>query len=114
MRERTFEKFTDRDIRTRVGLDYLIKSPGEIQEKYDIAVDCSGSAPAMEVAVSSLNHGGRLCIFGVSNPKAKLTIEPFQVSYVQLRYNQFHHTDPIIRFSNLSRLKFEIILSTDL
>lgn len=44
-------------------------------------MDCSGSAPAMELAMSLLGHGGRLCVFGVANPKAKLSIEPFQVNF---------------------------------
>lgn len=43
-------------------------------------MDCSGNAPAMELGMSLLRHGGRLCIFGVANPKAKLSIEPFQVN----------------------------------
>lgn len=56
-----------------------MKHPSKVKEEFDLAVDCSGSAAAMEAAVSLLSHGGRLCIFGVANPKAKLTIEPFQV-----------------------------------
>lgn len=52
----------------------------ELKEEFDLAVDCSGSAPAMELAMSLLGQGGRLCVFGVANPKAKLSIEPFQVN----------------------------------
>lgn len=61
-------------------MDYSVKSPNEIKEKFDLAVDCSGSAAAMEAALPLLDQGGRLCVFGVANPKAKLTIEPFQVN----------------------------------
>ncbi|EZA51348.1 hypothetical protein DMN91_002032 [Ooceraea biroi] len=68
-----------RELVSTLGLDYQVKSPDEVKEEFDLAVDCSGSAPAMERAVSLLNHGGRLCVFGVANPNAKLTIEPFQV-----------------------------------
>ncbi|XP_029668645.1 uncharacterized protein LOC115238736 [Formica exsecta] len=68
-----------RELATHLGLDYQVKNPNEIKEEFDIAVDCSGSAPAMEAAISLLDHGGRLCVFGVANPKAKLSIEPFQV-----------------------------------
>lgn len=67
-------------MREYIGLDYQVKNPNEIKEEFDIAVDCSGSAPAMEAAISLLDHGGRLCVFGVANPKAKLSIEPFQVN----------------------------------
>lgn len=77
-----FWKSFNKDVFTReyIGLDYQVENPTEIKEEFDIAVDCSGSAPAMEAAISLLGHGGRLCIFGVANPKAKLAIEPFQVS----------------------------------
>lgn len=67
-------------MRIYIGLDYQVKNPNEIKEKFNVAVDCSGSAPAMEAAISLLDHGGRMCIFGVANPKAKLSIEPFQVN----------------------------------
>ncbi|XP_036147839.1 D-altritol 5-dehydrogenase isoform X1 [Monomorium pharaonis] len=68
-----------RTLISSLGLDYKIKSPTELKEQFDLAVDCSGNAPAMELAVSLLGQGGRLCVFGVANPKAKLSIEPFQV-----------------------------------
>lgn len=56
-----------------------MKHPSKVKEEFNLAVDCSGSAAAMEAAVSLLSQGGRLCVFGVASPKAKLTIEPFQV-----------------------------------
>jgi len=68
-----------RDTRD-AGLDYQVKSPDEIREEFDLAVDCSGFAPAMERAMSLLGHGGRLCVFGITGPNAKLTVEPFQVT----------------------------------
>ncbi|XP_025073226.1 LOW QUALITY PROTEIN: D-arabinitol dehydrogenase 1-like [Pogonomyrmex barbatus] len=68
-----------KDIASNLGLDYKIKNPTELKEEYDLAVDCSGYAPAMESAVSLLGQGGRLCVFGVANSKAKISIEPFQV-----------------------------------
>ncbi|XP_071573995.1 sorbitol dehydrogenase [Temnothorax nylanderi] len=68
-----------KNLASNLGLDYKVKSPTELKEDFDLAVDCSGSAPAMELAMSLLNPGGRLCVFGVANPKAKLSIEPFQI-----------------------------------
>jgi threonine dehydrogenase-like Zn-dependent dehydrogenase len=38
----------------------------------DLVIDCSGYAPAMEEALTFINPGGPLCIFGVSSPKAKM------------------------------------------
>lgn len=58
-----------------------MKAPSELKDKrFDLAVDCSGSGPAMEAAVPLLGRGGRLCVFGVANPKATLTLHPFEVS----------------------------------
>lgn len=65
------------------GLDYEVRSPGDLKEdKYDVAVDCSGSGPAMESAIKLLTRGGRFCIFGVADPKTKISIEPFQVNLI--------------------------------
>ncbi|XP_072758256.1 sorbitol dehydrogenase-like [Anoplolepis gracilipes] len=68
-----------REIAAHLGLDYQVKNPNDLKEEFDIVVDCSGSAPAMETAISLLGRGGRLCVFGVANPKAKMSIEPFQI-----------------------------------
>ncbi|XP_072758255.1 sorbitol dehydrogenase-like [Anoplolepis gracilipes] len=68
-----------RELAAHLGLDYQVKNPNDLKEEFDIAVDCSGSAPAMEAAISLLGHGGRLCVFGVANPKVKMSIEPFQI-----------------------------------
>ncbi|KAG5306517.1 ARD1 dehydrogenase, partial [Acromyrmex insinuator] len=68
-----------RELASNLDLDYKVKNPTELKEEFDLAVDCCGSAPAMEMAMSFLGHGGRLCVFGVANPKAKLSIEPFQI-----------------------------------
>lgn len=61
-------------------LDYDVKTPTEIKDNFDLVVDCSGSGPAMEGAVSLLKHGGRLCIFGAANPNATLILHPFEVA----------------------------------
>ncbi|KAJ9582181.1 hypothetical protein L9F63_003468, partial [Diploptera punctata] len=45
----------------------------------DLVIDCSGSAPAMEKALKLLNPGGKLCIFGVSSPRAAMKVLPYQV-----------------------------------
>ncbi|XP_066593309.1 uncharacterized protein [Prorops nasuta] len=69
-----------RSIVKDLELDYDVKHPSELKNnKFDLAVDCSGSGPAMETAVPLLDRGGRLCVFGVASPTAKLTVEPFQI-----------------------------------
>jgi len=81
--------FSNGDIFLYIDLDYKVKNPTELKEEFDLAVDCCGNAPAMEKAMSFLGHGGRLCVFGVANPKAKLSIEPFQVNLTLLRVIKF-------------------------
>lgn len=78
--QEVFSERTNVEIFPLVGLNYEVKNPVEIKGDFDVAVDCSGSGPAMEAAVPLLGLGGRLCIFGVAHPQAKLTIEPYQVN----------------------------------
>lgn len=76
-----------REIFQKMNLDYKVKSPAELTDTdcFCIAIDCSGSGPAMETAVKHLAPGGRLCIFGCASPKAKICIEPFQVYKKELK-----------------------------
>lgn len=103
-----FAEWSNRDMFMHVGLNYDVKSPSELKGEFDIAVDCSGFGPAMEAAVPLLGPGGRLCIFGVAHPQAKLTIEPFQVidditslntdvSLLISLLNEFHFVGRFIR-----------------
>ncbi|XP_034942042.1 D-altritol 5-dehydrogenase-like [Chelonus insularis] len=68
----------------KLDLDYSVCNPTELRGNFDVAVDCSGSAPAMESALARLKHGGRLCIFGVANPAATVSINPFQMYLKEL------------------------------
>lgn len=53
----------------------------------------------MESAAKLLKHGGRLCLFGVANPKATLTLHPFEVwiilfeNIVDVENNKKFHLD---------------------
>jgi threonine dehydrogenase-like Zn-dependent dehydrogenase len=38
----------------------------------DLVIDCSGYAPAMEEALLLINPGGKMCIFGVTSPQARI------------------------------------------
>lgn len=63
------------------GLDYEVSSPADLNDKeFELGIDCSGSGPAMESAIRLLTRGGRFCMFGVADPKTKISIEPFQVT----------------------------------
>ena len=64
-------------------LGYVVKQPADLKgDQFDLAIDCSGSGPAMESALQLLGPGGRLCVFGVANPKTKISVEPFQVKFI--------------------------------
>lgn len=82
-------------------LDYDVKAPNEVKDDFDLAVDCSGSGPAMQCAVSQLRPGGRLCIFGAANPKATFTLHPFDVRYFTCRSSSLVVADEIFVFSVL-------------
>ncbi|KOC67685.1 Sorbitol dehydrogenase [Habropoda laboriosa] len=74
-----------RKLLSNLDLDYEIKAPDQLKEGFDVAIDCSGSGPAMEAAIPLLGRGGRLCVFGIANPKAKFCIEPFQIYMKELK-----------------------------
>ncbi|XP_015115847.1 D-arabinitol dehydrogenase 1 [Diachasma alloeum] len=75
-----------REAVKKLDLDYDVNSPGDLKSKtFDLAVDCSGSGPAMEAAVPLLRRGGRLCVFGVANPNATLTLKPFEIYMKELQ-----------------------------
>lgn len=75
-----------REYVKKLNLDYAVKSPSELKsDSFELAIDCSGSGPAMESAIERLTPGGRLCIFGVASPKTKISIEPFQVYKKELK-----------------------------
>jgi len=46
---------------------------------YDIVIDCSGNAKAIEQAFTLLKTGGKLCIFGVAPPHVKTSLSPFEI-----------------------------------
>lgn len=48
-------------------------------EKFDVAVDCTGAAPAIEAAFGSIRRGGRLLVFGVAPAEARVALSPFRI-----------------------------------
>lgn len=60
------------------GFEFV--SPDHLKEKqasdpqylFDLVIDCSGFAPAIEQGYQLLNYGGKLCIFGVAPPQARI------------------------------------------
>uniref|UniRef100_A0A1B6E5Z1 Enoyl reductase (ER) domain-containing protein n=2 Tax=Clastoptera arizonana TaxID=38151 RepID=A0A1B6E5Z1_9HEMI len=46
---------------------------------FDICIDCSGDGPAIEEAITLLNAGGKICIFGITSPEVKISVSPFDM-----------------------------------
>lgn len=56
-----------------LGLDYTVLSPAEISslgKHFDVIVDCTGVAAAMDSSFPLLKKGGRYVVFGCCDPKA--------------------------------------------
>ncbi|XP_014233570.1 uncharacterized protein LOC106656909 [Trichogramma pretiosum] len=72
----------------KLALDYETCDPEQLRgREFDTIVDCSGFGPAMEAAVPLLARGGRFCFFGVSAPKTKIAIEPYEVYKKELTFH---------------------------
>jgi threonine dehydrogenase-like Zn-dependent dehydrogenase len=60
------------------GFDII--TPDELKSRHtkdpnwgvDLVIDCSGYAPAMEEALTLINPGGRMCVFGITSPQARM------------------------------------------
>jgi threonine dehydrogenase-like Zn-dependent dehydrogenase len=60
------------------GFDII--TPDELKSRHtkdpnwgvDLVIDCTGYAPAMEEALTLINPGGRMCIFGITSPQARI------------------------------------------
>ncbi|BES99346.1 Sorbitol dehydrogenase [Nesidiocoris tenuis] len=75
-----------RKLNQRMGTGFEVMTPDELNlkiknENYaaDIAIDCSGNAKAIEQAIAALNYQGKLQIFGVAPPQARISISPFDI-----------------------------------
>lgn len=82
-----------RELLQKLGTGFQCITPEELKQRhekdhdylFDVVIDCTGSAPAIEHAFSLLNAGGILCIFGVAPPHAKISISPFEIYKKEIR-----------------------------
>lgn len=76
-----------RNIVKQMDLGYQVVAPDELTAArardfswgVDVIVDCSGSAIAMETALPLLRPGGKLLVFGVAAPQARMSVSPYEV-----------------------------------
>ncbi|KAK4878825.1 hypothetical protein RN001_011331 [Aquatica leii] len=77
--------------RLETGFDRV--TPDQLKERheknpdylFDVIIDCSGCVPAIEHAFSLLNKGGKLCLFGMASPQAKMSISPLELSMKEIQ-----------------------------
>ncbi|KAK5638222.1 hypothetical protein RI129_012517 [Pyrocoelia pectoralis] len=82
-----------RELLQKLSTGFECIAPAELRQRqekdpnylFDVIIDCTGSAPAMEHAFSLLNTGGTLCIFGVAPQHAKISISPFDINKKEIR-----------------------------
>ncbi|MFG6114869.1 zinc-dependent alcohol dehydrogenase family protein [Halobacillus sp. MO56] len=62
------------------GATNVVRPGEEIgQGGFDIVVECVGLQETMQQAVYSAGKGGRVLLFGVSSPDAKIEVSPFEI-----------------------------------
>jgi D-arabinitol dehydrogenase (NADP+) len=69
------------DMLKKLGTGYTLLTPDQLKKNqaadpdylFDVVIDCSGYPPAIEHAISLLNSGGKLCIFGVAPPHGRIS-----------------------------------------
>jgi 2-desacetyl-2-hydroxyethyl bacteriochlorophyllide A dehydrogenase len=63
-----------------LGADATTSSFDDLaDERFDVAVDVTGAAPAIEAAFDLLERGGRLLVFGVAAAAARAALSPFRI-----------------------------------
>ncbi|XP_028127953.1 D-altritol 5-dehydrogenase [Diabrotica virgifera virgifera] len=81
------------DMIKKLNTGYNLITPDQLKKNqqadpnylFDLVIDCSGYAPAVEHAISLLRRGGKLCIFGVAPPHAEIKIKPFEIYMKELK-----------------------------
>jgi threonine dehydrogenase-like Zn-dependent dehydrogenase len=67
-------------VATRLGAAAVATDAAELDgARFDVAVDATGSPRAIEAALSLLERGARLLVFGVASADAAVAISPFRV-----------------------------------
>ncbi|WP_197320858.1 zinc-dependent alcohol dehydrogenase family protein [Saccharomonospora sp. NB11] len=65
---------------TSLGAAAVATDAAELDgETFDVAVDCTGAAPAIEAAFDKLRRGGRFLVFGVAPEQDRVALSPFRI-----------------------------------
>nr|XP_023024100.1 D-arabinitol dehydrogenase 1-like [Leptinotarsa decemlineata] len=81
-----------RAILENLNTGFTLLKPEELESKrkdqhylFDVIIDCSGYAQAIEHAISFLQRGGKICCFGVAPPDATIRVKPFDIFMNELK-----------------------------
>ncbi|CAK8689605.1 uncharacterized protein LOC143459641 [Clavelina lepadiformis] len=77
------------------------------QHGFELIIDCTGNASAVEKAFDLACRGGKICVFGCCPAGKKISIEPFQIYWKELKIvgsfiNPFCFVDTIPLLENLA------------
>ena len=68
------------DIATTLGAGTVTTDAKDLGNRfYDVCIDATGAAPAIEAAFDRVDRGGRLMIFGVASEAARVSLSPFRI-----------------------------------
>jgi 2-desacetyl-2-hydroxyethyl bacteriochlorophyllide A dehydrogenase len=68
------------EMALQLGAVKVATSTDELEgARFDVCVDATGAAPAVEAAFNHLARGGRLLVFGVSPEAAKVALSPYRI-----------------------------------
>lgn len=68
------------EVAMGLGADATVTSVAELDgERFDVAVDVTGVAPAIEEGFDALRRGGRFLVFGVAPADARIALSPFRI-----------------------------------
>ncbi|HKQ70445.1 MAG TPA: zinc-dependent alcohol dehydrogenase family protein [Polyangiaceae bacterium] len=75
------------DLAKRMGATHAVVVDNALSEKlgkiarygFDVVIDATGNAKAVETSIRYIKNGGKFLIFGVCSPDAKIEISPFEI-----------------------------------
>lgn len=81
------------DMAKELGADTIVLSNGNVESRlndlnpdgYDIIIDATGVPQIVEMGIRLLNHNGTFIVFGACAPNSKISINPFDVYYKDLK-----------------------------
>ncbi|XP_018333987.1 D-arabinitol dehydrogenase 1-like isoform X2 [Agrilus planipennis] len=77
-----------RNLLNNLDTGFECVTPAKLKLKnnlFDVIIDTTGYAPAVEEAIYLLDFGGKVCLFGCANPEAKISIPAFDITAKEIQ-----------------------------